>query len=205
MAKLYTFDRTSLTNGWAPANLGAKGRASKEVNVIHDALPERVATAAKIALRGGVIILTPEADEDATSHAVIIKTEAAYTRGAPGDLTHKGGGFSLIAEGWTQWGDAGRLGTHPHAMLVVKEGEEALLRATFSGGTAKGGGRRWLAALVRDGRTVLVPLSLQESAPVDQRPEFTLRPGEGARLAGRVAALLGAGEDADKVTTRLLA
>lgn len=72
-----------------------------------------------------------------------VKTEAAYTRGAEGDVIPHGA-IGVVARGNTAWGDAGRLGSHPDVIVAIRPGTGAVV-AVFSGGRGKGGGARLLA------------------------------------------------------------
>lgn len=99
-----------------------------------------------------------------TPEMVRVRTESVYTRGSPGSLCLLGAARQ-VAAGAHAWGDAGRVGSHPDALIEMPPG--SAVRAVFSGGRGKGQGARW----------ILTPPGLEWPRLVDlgesARPELT--------------------------------
>jgi len=191
MAHLFTATRTGLSAGLEVRGgvvvLGESGRSRREVRVAADPGLGSRPVVAGVVRRGDVVSLTPGEPGDAV--VVRVRTEEAYTRGCPGRL-RLGGGWTLLTEGLTAWGGAGRLGVMPDALLAVRGDAEGVVQVTFSGGRSKGGGVRWLAALRRgcDWPSVVL-LDCHPDARPDLRPGGILLEGEAARVLGMVRAL----------------
>lgn len=159
MAKFYTLSvsglvegfltQTSPTHGCPVVELGEAGRSRRLVRVaVFAAVTVFPGMSSSGCVFCGSLVGGPspriEPGEPGNAIAVRIRTACTYTRGCPGRLT-LAGGWASVAEGVTAWGGAGRVGTHPDAIIATRE--EGAARIVFSGGRPKGAGTRWLLAL----------------------------------------------------------
>lgn len=149
MARLFTATPGGITAGIAVKDgciaLGETGRARTLVKV---GVSAPIGADGKIH-RGAVVRdrnvrIEPEAPGAPDAIVVRVRTDWTYTRGCPGRLA-LGRGLVEIAKGFTAWGDAGGLGSHPDVLLGAKGPGAALV--TFSGGRGKGLGLRLLAVV----------------------------------------------------------
>lgn len=74
---------------------------------------------------------------------VRVRTDARYRKGTTSDL-QVFGAAKILAKGLTAWGDAGRLGVHPDALLALRKGSAVFVQFTGDRIDGGGGGSRWI-------------------------------------------------------------
>jgi hypothetical protein len=179
MALLYTATASGLTLGFSriyenKLTLGDTGRQRRRIDI--PASIDRYADVGAVVKSG--LNWRIEAGTEKNSAVVHVKTEAAYTRGAPGGIT-LGGQWVELVRGMHAWGDAGNLGAMPDVLVGIRAEQTGVCRITFSGGRNKGYGVRWLCATDRgaDWPTVTM-VDCHPSAHPALRPAAVLLPDE---------------------------
>ena len=211
--ELHTFVRGKFEEGITTAEsdklgrgirVGVRGRGRYDDFVKLDArrpaevIQDRVFRADLIRFTVGERIyyaLSNESGESASSTSVLLRANTAgpYTRGSGGRIDPYWGEPLKVSLGWDAWGDAGRIGTLPDALYVLRNNEA--LYVLQAGGYKGVGGR---VVLNEDGvlESYEMEVFWQEKLPelVRTCPEWAARVVESSpyfRLQCEVRAILG--------------